>query len=342
MIAAGFHFAWAVARRENPTVSYDSSRGPHLDALVVAALSGLLAGCAATSASSPALQTNAATFQRDAGAKNVVYVSNILSNVTVFPASIHDGNPSPLETIDDGTTRPLGIWVDREGTLYVANGVNGNNPVSVAEYKRGKTSPYRVIENGLVAPEAVAVGGDGTVYVNDVHETSTGVVVVYGRGKLTPERTITLPDPAYALQPGGMAFDATGNLLAATLAPVNNAVHVFSIAPGSSQPVDLGLQSAGGPAIAVDGAGYLYASGTPNDDGTVAVYAPGATSPSRTFHLGPVVNLITVSAGGTLYAGVIEQRTGVTGVAEVAPGASTITNLIDHGNNAYGVALGSL
>lgn len=330
-------------------MSYDPPRGRLLDALTFVTLYALLSGCAGVGDASLPSQTNeagsstayTAASERDAHAKRVIYVSNLLSNVTAYSASIHDRNPQPLETITDGTTRPEGLWVDRSDTLYVVNGV-GQGPVSVAEYERGKTSPDRVIENGLVAPTAVAVGGDGTVYVNDVHGTFTGVVVVYGRGQSTPERTITLPDPAYALEPGGMAFDAKGDLRVATLAPETNAVHVFSIAPGSSQPVDLGLQGAGGPAIAMDGVGNLYTAGTPNDNGTVAIYAPGSTTPSRTFQLGPQINFITVSAGGTLYAAVLDQRTGVTGVAEVTPGASTITNLIDKSNYAYGVALGSL
>ncbi|HEY5096298.1 MAG TPA: hypothetical protein VII69_14390 [Candidatus Eremiobacteraceae bacterium] len=312
------------------------------------ALGMMLAGCGGMSATSIAPQiivpgssfSNADPSQPD-NAKNVLYVSNLLSNVTLYPAGIHRSNPQPLETITDGTTRPEGMWVDRKGTLYVVNGVNGRAG-NLTEYKLGKTSPNRVIRNGLTAPTAVAVGRDGTVYVNDAQETITGVVVVYGRGQSAPERTITLPDPAYALDPGGMAFDANGDLLVATLAPETNAVHVFSIAPGSSQPVDLGLKGAGGPAIAIDGAGNLYTAGTPNDPGTVAIYAPGSTTPSRMFQLGPQINFITVAADGTLYAAVLDQRTGVTGVAEVAPGASTITNLIDKGNYAYGVALGSL
>jgi sugar lactone lactonase YvrE len=322
-------------------MSYRHPRGHHLGALALA-LFIPLGGCAGTTMSSLAPQTtsNAAAVQRDAHAKRVLYVSNLLSNVTVFPASIHAGNPPPLATITDGTTRPEGLWVDGKGTLYVVNGV-GQKSVGVAEYKRGKTSPDRVIEGGLIAPIAVAVGSDGTVYVSDVQATKTGVVVAYGPGQSAPERTITLPDPAYALQAGSIAFDARGDLLVATLAPENNAVHVFSIARGSSQPVDLGIQGAGGASIAIDGAGNLYTAGAPNDD-MVAIYAPGATTPSRTYSLGTQVNFITVAANGTLYAGVLNQRTGVTGVAEIAPGASTITNLIDKGQNAYGVALGSL
>ena len=324
-------------------------RSHRLEALGAVALFAFLAGCAGANGVSVAPRSvpaksataNAAPVQRDENTNHVLYVSNFLSSVTLFPAGIHKINPQPLETITDGTTRPEGMWVDQNGTLYVVNGVNGRSHVNVAEYRLGKTSPHRLLEIGLVAPTAVAVGSDGTVYVNDVQQTVTGVVVVYARGQLTPERTITLPDPAYALEPGGLAFDARGDLLVGTLAPENNAVHVFSIAPGSSSPVDLDLQGAAGAAIAIDHAGNLYTAGAPNAGGSVAVYAPGTTSPSRNFQLGPQINFITVAANGTLYAGVLDQRTGVTGVAEVAPGSNTITNLIDKGNYAYGVALGS-
>lgn len=317
--------------------------------LAIVAFSIVIGGCG-TNASSIAPQpdmansttSRVASIQPDDGGKKGLYVSNLFTSVSLYPAGIHKSNPKPMETITDGTTRPEAMWVDRHGTLYVVNGVNGRDHVSVAEYKQGETEPKRVITNGLTAPAAVAVGRDGTVYVNDVVETNTGVVVIYGRGQSMPERTITLPDFAYDFTPGGMAFDAKGDLLVATLVPETNTVHVFSIAPGSSTPVDLGLKGAGGPAIATDGAGNLYTAGAINDPGTVAIFAPGSTTPFRAFQLGPQINFITVAADGTLYAAVIDQRTGVTGVAEVAPGAGTITNLIDKGNYAYGVALGSL
>jgi hypothetical protein len=272
-------------------------------------------------------------LQLDGAGKKAVYVSNLYTNVTLYAAGTKVSDPPAIETITNGVTRPEGLWIDHKGNLYVVNGVNGKNPVNVTEYKRGQTSPYRVIGDGLTAPTAVAVGRDGTVYVNDVRQTNTGVVVIYGPGQSTPERTITLPDSAYDLTAGGMTFDTEGNLLVATLAPETNTVHVFSIAPGSSTPVDLGLQNAGGPSIAMDGAGNLYTSGTTNDY-VVAVFAPGATSPERTFTLDAQPNFITVARDGTLYVAL--QR----GVAEIAPGGDSVENVIDKTNYAYGVALG--
>src|SRR5579863_2236320 len=205
--------AWAGSRR-GPIMNFPSQRRRHIDALIAVSLFASLAACSNSSGLPHSGQTgiaessmSATTFQAAAGTKNVLFVSDLLTNVTAFPAGIHKINPQSLETITNGTTRPEGMWVDGHGTLYVVNGVNGRVPVNVAEYKLGKTSPDRLLQKGLTAPTAVAVGPDGTVYVNDAQQTVTGVVVVYARGQMNPERTITLPDPAYALQPGGMAFD---------------------------------------------------------------------------------------------------------------------------------------
>ncbi len=318
-----------------------------LDVLMAAALFALITGCA--SPNGPALSPqidllgspakSVVTPAHAGKGKHVVYVSNLYSNVTAFPASIRRINPPPVETISNGMTRPVGLWVDRSGTLYVVNTINGSNPVNVMEYKRGKTSPFRELEQGLVNPQAVGVAADGTVYVSDVQQNKIGVVVVYKRGQSTPETTITLPDPAYALQPGGIAFDAKGNVLVATEAPETNTVHVFSIVPGVWQPTDLGIQDAAGSSIALDGSGNLYTAGTENDDGAVAVYAPGSTIPTRSFNLGAQIDFITVAADGTLYAGMSSQAK--SGVAEVAPGGDTIANFVDNEQTAYGVALGS-
>jgi hypothetical protein len=258
-------------------------------------------------------------------APGVVFVSNLSGGIRMYSADIHQPNPPLLGTISSGTTRPEGVWIDHKGTLYVANAEQYPIVANLVEYKHGASSPFRTITKGLFSPAAVAVGDDGTVYVNAVRGDGTGEVVEYARGKLTPERTITLPDPGYTLNPGDMAFDRDGNLLAATLVNTTT-VHVFKIAPGSSHAKDLGLQGAGGAAIGVDGAGNLYTAGLY----LVSIFAPGATMPTRTFPLSFFGNGLTVARDGTLY--VVGNQT----VAEFAPGASSPTNYI---NTDYGETL---
>jgi len=96
-------------------------------------------------------------------------------------------------------------------------------------------------------------------------------------------------------------------------------VNVFKIVPGSLQVTDLALKDPGGEAIAVDGSGNLYTGGFAGGYSGyfIAVYAPGATSPSRTISLGFQTYGITAASNGTLYVVANNE------VAEYAPGAAS-------------------
>jgi hypothetical protein len=264
--------------------------------------------------------------QREMGSTNrVLFVSNLIGGIRLYSADIRESNPPLLGTIATAAKRPEGVWIDRNGTLYVVDRAQYPTLANLLAYKHGASSPSLTITSGLYAPAAVAVGNDGTVYVNSVKGDGTGIVVEYAPGAITPERTIILPDAGYTLTAGDLAFDQNGNLFAATLVNTTT-LHVFKIAFGTSQVTDLGLQGLGGAGIGVDGHGNLYTGGLYN----VAVYAPGATSPSRTFPLNFFGNGLTVARNGTLY--VVGNLT----VAEFAPGASSPTNYI---NTNYGETL---
>ncbi|HEY5047101.1 MAG TPA: hypothetical protein VII49_03655 [Rhizomicrobium sp.] len=270
--------------------------------------------------------------------KQLLFVSNIIGSIRLYSADIHKSNVQLMGTITNGESRPEGVWIDRKGTLYVENGDQYPTQANIEEYRRGATSPFRTITEGLNSPGAVAVGSDGTVYVNQLGQGGggvIGVVIVYPPDGTTPERTIPLnPTPEYGMNAGGMAFDAQGNLLAANSGNATE-VHVFNIAPGSSQATDLGFQGYGGSAIAVDGAGNLYSGG---GNGFIAVYPPGATSPTRTIPTGFSVYGLTARSDGTLYA-VADSF-----VAEYAPGANAPINYVDTVDGetfTYDAALGS-
>lgn len=253
--------------------------------------------------------------------KRLLYVSNLIGSIRVYSADIHKSDVQLKRQITNGASRPEGVWIDRKGTLYVENGEQYPTQADIEEYKEGATSPFFTITDGLISPGAVAVGSDGTVYVNQLNDSqNVGVVVEYAPGKKTPKRTIKLNrSPEYGINAGGLAFDPQGNLLAANSGNATE-VHVFEIAPGSSKATDLHIKDYGGAAIAVDGDGNLYSGGF---NGFIAVYPPGATSPSRTITANFSVYGMTVTRNGTLYA-VTDSS-----VAEYAPGASTPTNYVD-------------
>jgi hypothetical protein len=270
--------------------------------------------------------------------RELLFVTNLDGTIRLYPADIHNFHAKLLGMITKGATRTEGVWIDSKGTLYVENGTQYPAQANVQEYKHGATSPFRTITQGLDLPGAVAVGRDGTVYVNQLGEGgggTIGVVVVYPPGGTMPERTIPLnPAPEYGMNAGGMAMDAQGNIFAATSGNAGE-VHVFKIAPGSSQATDLNLQGYGGSAIAVDGAGNLYTAGF---NGFIAVYPPGSTSPSRTIPANFSVYGMTAKPNGTLYA--VADRF----VAEYAPGTNTPINYVDtlYGSTfSYDAAIGS-
>lgn len=323
-----------------------SSFGRTSQRIIAMAIAAAVSGCAAGGGppDGPAAATGGAKFtgaQRVPGtalsnteksSKRRLFVSNLDGSIRVYTADIHHQNPPMIRQITQGATRPLGDWIDRNDVLYVVNAEQYPTQANVVEYKPGASSPFRTITDGVLSPSAVAVGKDGTVYVNSIGELpsggTTGMVVVYPPGGLTPKMTITLPEAAeYGMSGGGIALDKQGNVYVANF---GDAVvsQFFKIAPGSSQATKLRLSGYGGDAIAIDGAGNLYSGGfSGGTTSFIAVYAPGATTPSRTIALSMEPCGLTATSDGTLYV-VGEQS-----VAEYAPGASEPINTI---NTVYG------
>jgi hypothetical protein len=204
---------------------------------------------------------------------DVLYVSDYNNlNVLVFSANPRAKNAKPLLTIGIGA-HPYGLWVDRQGILYVATGA------SVQEFRPGATAPFQTITQGINRAEGVTVDSNGTLYV--VGNAGTDVAVVeYPAGSTSPSQTLmmTVPDSQFGF-PGGATFDSAGNLYVdAAFYPENNG-HVFRFAPGQTTGMDLGLEYVGGQdGLAVDAGGNLYVGYF----GQIEVYHAGATKPFKT------------------------------------------------------------
>jgi hypothetical protein len=268
--------------------------------LAAAAWLGACAGAATPVGGSFAPSAHAphvlAAGTRPATGSRVVFTSYLAKSVYYFTADIHAKNPPALGEISQGVTRAQGLFVDRSGTLYVSN---DTSPASVVEYERGTSSPSRTITSGLRAPGALVVDASGTLYVADTAQRG-GIVQVYPAGQNTPGKTIAIPNQGGNSSIGGVAFDPRGKLLAATFNIERGYGDVYRVAPGSSQPVNLNLIGIPGNALGADKSGNVFVGGA---GGEIAVYAPGATTPSRYVNAGKAgfYSDFDVTPNGTIY-----------------------------------------
>lgn len=311
--------------------------------LAAAAFSAALAGCGAATTSStiasPAFAPDA-LVQQGSGTRTVVYTSSFdgrpgIGQVFVYPARIGAHPSGPMRTIQNGTVRPYGMWVDSTGTLYIANIPQGAPTIGITEFHPGTSNPFKTLDDGLWYPTEVAVGKDGTVYVNErlANNCSGDCVAIYAPGSSTITRTVPLNFSGYALQSDEMAFDRRGNLLVGA-STFQQGYHIFrmNVTTFKVSEVKVNLSGIGGPGLAMDGAGNMYVSSY-NSPG-IAVFAPGALNPTRT--IDGYGEDLTVTPDGTLYA-----MTGG-GIDEYEPGSQTPNDIIQEpaGNAGFGIAIG--
>jgi hypothetical protein len=316
--------------------------------LAVIAVSAMIAGCGGAGSVTSAggtgaafdgsvLRTAFASSSIDATGGRVVYESSLdgapgHGSILVFPASLRAHDPNPIRTFMDGAVRPDGMWVDKNGDLYVANIPQGGPTTGVYVFHPGSSHPYRHILNSLDNPEHVAVGSDGTVYVDQTACPSNiqGLcVTVFPPGKDKASHEIDLKMDGYAQSADEMAFDLKGDLLVEGT-NFKQGTHVFSVNPQTFAFQDLGLNiGTGGPGLGVDGFGNIYA-GSP---GGILFFPPTLKNATRTLNASPYD--IAVTKDGTVYGNVYG------GIVEFAPGSETITNeLSSPGNYGLGVAVG--
>lgn len=320
------------------------SQTPSRLTLLAIALSCLIAGCSATASSStiasPVGASAYSLVQQGSGTQTVVYTSSFdgqpgVGQVFVYPAALGRHPSSPMRTIQNGTVRPYGMWVDSAGTLFVANIPQGAPTTGVSEFHPGAKFPFKTLNDGLWYPTEVAVSKNGTVYVNErLANNCTGdCVAIYAPGSDSITRTVPLNFNGYALQSDQMAFDRGGNLLVGA-STFQSGYHIFRMNVTTFKVTELKLDLSGivGPGLAMDGSGDMFVSSYNNP--AIAVFAPGASSPTR--WIGGYGQDLVAMRDGTLYA-----MTGG-GIDEYKPGSSSPDNVINEpaGNDGFGIAVG--
>ena len=194
-------------------------------------------------------------------------------------------NPSPEGSITTGIDLPVGLAVDKSGTLYVAN--IDNNTITI--YPAGATSPSMTITQGLSDPYGIAVDSSGDVFASNL---GTETVVGYRAGASSPFETISFSSLG---QPVGVAVDGENNIWVAC----DSTNTVYTIAAGSSTPENAELTGVTGPiGIAFGRKDVMYVANFGADPSNVAIYTYGTKSPLETItdgieQYGPTLNGFT-------------------------------------------------
>jgi hypothetical protein len=226
-----------------------------------------------------------------AGTVYVGILNQSPNSVTLFDAQSF----AQTGQITQGIAAPRGLAFDSAGNLYVSSNT-GSGVVNV--YSPGQTTPSTTYAQGLgPIPWGVAVANDGTLFVvNDYEPTN---VVVYPPGSTTPSATLT--DPNFA-SPYAVAVDSSGNAYV-TFGSNSGAQQIDEFFAGSTTPVTLGMSLAGQPlGITVDASGDLVVA----EQSDIAVFPPGATSPSQVIGSGQFAEVSGIALDATqsfLYAG---------------------------------------
>jgi hypothetical protein len=281
-----------------------------LGATAIATLAACAGGATRGPDAAPMLpRAQNATHARST-AQNVYVSDEGAGAVFVYPAGV--SNPTPTAEITDGISDPLGIDVDRHGTLYVANFNGGSGAGSVTVYKAGSTHPSLTITD-VSEPTSVAVDASGNLYVGE-NTSQTVEIAEFAPGAMQPSTTVFPTKlPGFPFM-GGMTVDRSNNLYAAFFIYFKPPVHVVKFAPGLTNERDLTLSGLDlldfNPGLARDGMGNVYV-GT---FGGVNVYAKGSKKVARTIDIS-TPQYSGATPDGTLY--VPDQ----TSVEIYAPGA---------------------
>jgi len=213
---------------------------------------------------------------------------SINSAVDVFDLAL-PGNPT-IYTISYGMSTPIGIALDKHGTLYVANRENAGSG-SVTVYVDGIPQPSRTI-TGLTSIFGIAVAPDGAVYVGQ--QTNPASIAEIDRGQTTPTRLFTGRE---IRNPWRLAFDSAGTLY---LADVTGGVSIKGRHARRFKSLHLnGIASPN--AIAIDPVnGNLFVSNFNGNAPYIDVYAPGSQQPAYTLQSSGIgTHLMTVGVVGS-------------------------------------------
>ncbi|HEY1868654.1 MAG TPA: hypothetical protein VGG70_10200, partial [Candidatus Cybelea sp.] len=164
--------------------------------------------------------------------------------------------------ITSGVSNPWGLYVDKNGTLYVANQTG-----SVTVYPAGSLYPSATYTQNLDRPLYPIADQYGDLFVGNAG--TSGTVVEYLAGSTSTYRVLQTP----GTEVDGMDFDQQGNLYVAYRNGFTGG-SVEEFAPGSTQGQILGMTIRQPQGLIVDAEGNIVVS--LSAEKAVVLFRPGA------------------------------------------------------------------
>jgi hypothetical protein len=241
----------------------------------------LLAACSSSSGGLPSPQTVSFAAKSGAllgGALLYVAVQETPGKIIIYPATGY--NQPPIGTITSGLSAPHGLYVDQNDNLYAAN--TGNNTVTV--YPQGSTKPSATYSADLDWPSYPIVDAYGDLFASNA---DGGTVVEYLAGSTTPHQVLQTAGAPYG-GAYGMDFDKNGNLYVAyrrckQTAPLcsgGGSIEEFELSRNRHKVLGMALEDPEG--VIVDNKGNILVLEAGRDKSRVAVFPPGAKTPTLT------------------------------------------------------------
>jgi sugar lactone lactonase YvrE len=210
-----------------------------------------------------------------------------------------------LTTLASGLGGPLGVAVDANGNVFIADTANN----AIKEWIKASNTIVPLVSSGLSYPEGVAVDGSGNVFIAD---SDNGAIEEWSSGTLT-----TLVSGLFL--PTGVAVDGSGNVF---IAEYGRGVVDEWVA--SSNTLTTLVSPLNGPSgVAVDGMGNVYIASY--GDSTIKEWVKSSNSVSTLISSGLTNPFgVALDGRGNLYIG----DAGDHALKEWLASSNTVTTLV--------------
>jgi hypothetical protein len=211
-----------------------------------------------------------------------VYVGNLQQNANSV-CEYGPGMEKVLRKYTVGISLPFAGMVDRSGTMYVSDGAEPHGTQGeIAVYPARKVQPSTYLTDNVHVPHGMALDGAGDLFLAQVFGDSSSVLEFAAGSSSSVVLPLDLPSQAFLED---LKVDAKGEIVVADA--YLSAVRFFAppFGPQTSE-LTAGLISPTALAYGPDGSLFVGNEYIDEANGNVVVFAPGASSPSRTIATG--------------------------------------------------------